>query len=382
MVDKKKGLSPDSFEGLMVVLQAIEDTIQEGHIPEGLVISADEEVRKKLEVILTDIITTQQFTLALAQGDLSQDLTVKGSTAGSLKALQSSLRHLTWQAGQIESGDLSQRVHFMGEFSDSFNTMVEHLSEEKINRTHREDDLRRVNAALAYEVAEHRKTEDALRQANRKITMLSSITRHDIKNQLLALRGFLGLSQMKTSDPELLNFMKKEERAAEAITNQIEFTKFYEDIGVKAPEWHDIFQIIQTARSQLPMPDNIDVIVDLPSVKVFADSLIEKVFYNLIENTLRHGERVSRIRFSFCETESGAEIVYEDNGVGISLENKLHLFQKGFGKNTGLGLFLSREILAITGLTIQESGEPGKGVRFVIAIPKDGYRFSGEPSLP
>ena len=199
MVDKKKGLSPDSFEGLMVVLQAIEDTIQEGHIPEGLVISADEEVRKKLEVILTDIITTQQFTLALAQGDLSQDLTVKGSTAGSLKALQSSLRHLTWQAGQIESGDLSQRVHFMGEFSDSFNTMVEHLSEEKINRTHREDDLRRVNAALAYEVAEHRKTEDALRQANRKITMLSSITRHDIKNQLLALRGFLGLSQSITS---------------------------------------------------------------------------------------------------------------------------------------------------------------------------------------
>jgi len=227
------------------------------------------------------------------------------------------------------------------------------------------------------DITERKKMEDALRQANRKITMLSSITRHDIKNQLLTLRGFLGLSQMNTNDPELLNFMNKEERAAEAISNQIEFTKFYEDLGVKAPEWLDILEIIQTTRSHLPIPDTIEVTIDLPPVKVFADSLIEKVFYNLMENTLRHGETVSRIRFSFYETARGAEVVYEDNGVGISQEDKQHLFQKGFGKNTGLGLFLSQEILAITGLTIQETGEPGKGVRFVIAVPKDGYRLSG-----
>jgi signal transduction histidine kinase len=184
---------------------------------------------------------------------------------------------------------------------------------------------------------------------------------------------------MKATDPHLLAIMKKEERAAEAISNQIEFTKFYEDIGVKAPEWQDIKEIIQTARSQLPLPDTVEFAADLPAVKVFADSLIEKVFYNLMENTLRHGERVSRIRFSFHETARGAEIVYEDNGVGISQEDKAHLFQKGFGKNTGLGLFLSREILAITGLTIQETGEPGKGVRFVIGMPRDAYQIRKDP---
>jgi signal transduction histidine kinase len=94
---------------------------------------------------------------------------------------------------------------------------------------------------------------------------------------------------------------------------------------------------------------------------VFADELIKKVFYNLMENTLRYGERVSRIRFSSLKkTAHGAEIVYVDNGVGISKEDKRHIFQKGFGKNTGPGLFLSREILAFTGLTIQKPGEPGK----------------------
>lgn len=228
------------------------------------------------------------------------------------------------------------------------------------------------------DITEHKRMQDALQQANKKIKMLSSITRHDIRNQLMALRGYLDLSQTIANDPALLDYIHKEDRAAEAISNQIEFTKYYEEIGVNAPEWQDILQLVHSVRSQLPALDPIEMMLKLPPVKVFADALIEKVFYNLMENTLRHGGRVSWIRVSFHETDSGAEIVYEDDGVGISYEDKGHLFQKGFGKNTGLGLFLTQEILAITGLTIRETGEPGKGARFVIAVPKGAYRFSGD----
>ncbi len=359
------------------VLKAVDDTFRTGRVPEDKVTLSDEEVQDRLKAILSDLAATRQFIQALAQGDLSQELPVTGRMAGCLKALQANLRHLTWQTGQIASGDLSQRIHFMGEFSDSFNAMIEHLAEDMTTRMQREDELRHVNAALAEEIAERKKVEDALRMANRKITMLSSITRHDIRNQLLALHGYLGLSLQKATDPDLLLFLEKGDRAAEAIGNQIEFTRFYENIGVNAPEWQEISLLVQSARSQLPALDRIEVINEIPPVTVYADSLIEKVFYNLLENTLRHGEHVSRIRVSFHETDHGAEIVYEDNGVGISLKDKSHLFQKGFGKNTGLGLFLSQEILAITGLTMREEGEPGKGVRFVIAVPKDGYRLSG-----
>ncbi|MCX6688670.1 MAG: ATP-binding protein, partial [Methanoregula sp.] len=66
----------------------------------------------------------------------------------------------------------------------------------------------------------------------------------------------------------------------------------------------------------------------------------------------------------------------EDDGVGITAEDKKKLFTRGFGKNTGLGLFLSREILAITGITITETGEPGKGARFEITVPKGEYQFT------
>lgn len=46
------------------------------------------------------------------------------------------------------------------------------------------------------------------------------------------------------------------------------------------------------------------------------------------------------------------------------------------GKNTGLGLFLSREILSITGITLTEAGDPGKGARFEITVPDGIYRKS------
>ena len=68
-------------------------------------------------------------------------------------------------------------------------------------------------------------------------------------------------------------------------------------------------------------------------------------------------------------------IVCEDDGIGITGEDKKHLFSRGYGKKTGLGLFLSREILAITGITITENGIPGNGARFEISVPKSVYRF-------
>ncbi|MDD1686422.1 ATP-binding protein [Methanoregula sp.] len=373
---KRRTLPPGSPDSLKDVLKAVEDTFRTEISFGDPVPLSDKEAQDQLKAILADLAATRQFAQTLARGDLYEDLPVTGRTAGCLKALQANLRHLTWQTGQIASGDLSQRVHFMGDFSDSFNTMVERLSEEKLNRAHREEELQRVNTTLADEVAERRKIEDALRRANEKISMLSSITRHDIRNQLQVLQGYLELTLHTAKDPVLLNYINREKQAAAAIAGQVEFMKYYESLGVNAPEWQDISRQAHAAITHLPIPGTTDIVIDIPPIKVFADGLIEKVFYNLLENTLRHGERVSRIRLSFHETNHGAEIVYEDNGVGISPEDKPFLFQKGFGKNTGLGLFLSQEILAITGLTIREEGVPGNGVRFVIVVPKGAYRFS------
>jgi signal transduction histidine kinase len=134
---------------------------------------------------------------------------------------------------------------------------------------------------------------------------------------------------------------------------------------------------IKSSAVELRLVD-ITIEIALSGLEVYADPLIKKVFYNLMENSLRHGGHVTRMSFSFQETDRGGVIICQDNGAGILPDDKKHLFKRGFGKHSGLGLFLSREILSITEMTIQETGEPGKGARFEILIPHEKYRVRKE----
>ena len=228
------------------------------------------------------------------------------------------------------------------------------------------------------DISDLKRIDKALRQANKQLNLLSSITRHDILNQLMALKGYLELSQRVIDNPETLSgYIKKEQQAANTIEHQITFTRDYQELGVAAPEWQNVNASIKKAVAGLLMRD-IHVDVDAKNPEIFADRLFEKVFYNLIDNALRYGgEEMKTIRFSSQESDARLTILCEDDGVGISPDEKKHLFVRGFGKNTGLGLFLSREILLITGITITENGTQGKGARFEITVPKGMWRMKG-----
>jgi len=228
--------------------------------------------------------------------------------------------------------------------------------------------------AIIRDISERKKTEEALKGALKKLNMLSSITRHDILNQITGLRTFLELSKEDLKGTKYEKYIDKEDQAAEAIQRQIEFTKYYQDIGVNTPKWQDAGAVIRDTAAQLSLP-SIDFQINIRDVEIFADPLIVKVFFNLMENSLRHGERVTQMSFSSRKSAEDLVITYCDNGTGISAEDKKKLFQRGFGKHTGLGLFLSREILAITGITITENGEPGKGVQFEMIVPNGAFRF-------
>ncbi|HVP96930.1 PAS domain-containing sensor histidine kinase [Methanoregula sp.] len=232
-----------------------------------------------------------------------------------------------------------------------------------------------VVVCTAVDITETKLAQESLTQANKKLNLLNNVTRHDILNQLSALLGFLELSRQKTTDPQLIDYLAREEQAANAIRSQILFTRDYQNIGVHSPQWHNVPETVSLALASIDL-HSILVDMRIPAVEIYADPLLEKVFYNLIENSIRHGERVSRIDFSCRESGTGIILRYHDNGVGVSPDDKDRLFQKGFGKNTGLGLFLSQEILSITGLTITEKGEPGKGACFEIAVPREAYRFT------
>jgi PAS domain S-box-containing protein len=228
---------------------------------------------------------------------------------------------------------------------------------------------------ITRDISERKLSEEALRLANRKLKLLSGITRHDINNQVTVLQSYIALLDMKQSDPSYKKYLLEAETAAQRISAMIRFTKEYELIGVNAPVWQECRKLIETAAKQARL-GNVTVKNDIPAkTELFADPLIVKVFYNLMDNAVQHGGTITTMRFSAQESGADHLIVCEDDGYGIPADVKEKIFDRGFGKNTGLGLFLSREILSITGIRIRETGEPGKGARFEIIVPQGSFRL-------
>ncbi|MDD1693124.1 MAG: PAS domain S-box protein [Methanoregula sp.] len=224
----------------------------------------------------------------------------------------------------------------------------------------------------ARDITEMKQFQNAIRESNRKLNLLSSITRHDVANQLTVVQGYTQLAALRKSDPVTSDFLVKIASAVDMIQHQIEFTRTYQDMGVEAPSWFRVADIIRDAK-----PAELALDCTCNSCEIFADPMVGKVFYNLFDNAVRYGGKVTTIT-ARCEIRGNEMIItFADDGVGIPINEKQKIFDKGFGKHTGFGLFLAREILAITGISIHETGTHGKGAQFEIAVPKGTYRSAG-----
>jgi PAS domain S-box-containing protein len=242
----------------------------------------------------------------------------------------------------------------------------------------RTEELLKANEELKGEIQERKRFETAIQLANRKLNTLSSITRHDILNQITAIVMYLSLTEELVADPEVIANLKKIEQITQLIQTQIRFTRDYQDIGAGAPQWQDVPIVITASIADLDL-EGIRVETDLDTIQIYADLLLGKVFYNLIENSIRHGEKVTTIRFTYTETDTGILILCEDDGVGVPAMAKERIFKREYYRNTGYGLFLAEEILSITGISVHETGEPGRGARFEISVPKGAFRFGQKP---
>jgi PAS domain S-box-containing protein len=231
--------------------------------------------------------------------------------------------------------------------------------------------------ASAHDVTDRKMTGDAYQLANRKLHLMSSVTRHDILNQLMVLRSYLEMGEEMAKDPELRGFIGKERAAAEAIQRLIGFTRDYQEIGVHAPLWQRVRDILVRVRSMVDV-HSVALEEDVGDLEVFADPLLEKVFYNLIDNAVRHGITLTWIRFSTRRDGHDLVITCEDNGIGVLPQDRERIFKHGAGKNMGFGLFLVQEILSINGISIRENGTSGAGARFEIRVPPGSYRVGGD----
>ena len=176
-------------------------------------------------------------------------------------------------------------------------------------------------------------------------------------------------------DSQVIGFLQKEEEILKVIHQQLAYTKEYQEMGVQPPQWIAIRDTLQNVRFNVSLKQ-IQLTVDIDDVEIFCDPVIKKVFVHLVENSISHGQTVTKIHVSYHETDDGLTIIYEDDGIGIAPEKKKDLFTKSYGKTTGFDLFFVHDILEISDMGIRETGEPGKGARFEITVPKGEYRFN------
>lgn len=213
--------------------------------------------------------------------------------------------------------------------------------------------------------------EESLIKSNNQLTSMSGVIRHDIMNLIMAILGYAEIAREDTNDPGIIGYFKKIETITREIQAHLIFTRQYETIGVNKPRWINPSDLT----SHLAIPPPVSGNFELENVEIYINPMFETVLLNLLTNSLHHGQKITRI--SFTSHRFGEDLIFtwEDDGIGVPSSDKERIFKRGYGKDTGLGLFLVREILSRTNIEITETGTPGSGACFQMIVPAGYWRI-------
>ena len=247
-----------------------------------------------------------------------------------------------------------------------------------ISLIHDEDNAITGTLRSGEDITERKLAENTLQRVNQKLNVLSQLTRKDLTSQIFILSSYLELAKNQLSgQDEVIETIEQGVEAVRLINETVEYSKDYQDMGAKPPTWQNVKMALLFGLSHISISE-IRHSLETENLEIFADPLLEKVCQRLFENSAKHGDHVTRIRVWHMVAPEGVTIIFEDDGIGIPREKKEQIFLRGdvAASASMRSLIFVREILDITGITILENGEPGKGVRFELKVPNGAYRFS------
>jgi PAS domain S-box-containing protein len=244
----------------------------------------------------------------------------------------------------------------------------------EINATVFPEEGGEVILTLCRDISDRKRTNVALQQARNKLNLLNAVTFQDIQTAAFSLSAYQELVNTVITDPKAKSYLTKQELFLKKMVDTLDFAKNYQEMGIHPPRWQDVRQVFLYAISHLDFL-HIKQDIRFENLEIFADPLFEKALFNVMANVIHHGVRATMVTLRCDERPDHLILFIEDNGVGIPAEEKNMIFDRGYGKGTGLGLFLVREVLSITGMTIKETGITGQGLRLEISVPKGMFRF-------
>jgi len=210
---------------------------------------------------------------------------------------------------------------------------------------------------------------------NLKMDLLFSLTRHDILDNLSVIMNHLERAQLINTHDEMQTFFAKTLGSISSIRNQISAMRALQDTGLVSPTWQPVQDVLDDALALLPR-HHVTIEQDLEGIEIFADPLLPRVFSMLLENSFKSGgPSLSFIRLSAHVSGDTLHIIYQDDSMGVPEADKEAIFDVAYNATTLRGLFLIRELLGYTGITLREMGVYGKGTIFDIEVPAGRFRI-------
>jgi PAS domain S-box-containing protein len=218
--------------------------------------------------------------------------------------------------------------------------------------------------------------ERALKVANDKLKLLSRISHDHLRSTIDQMVLTVKNADEHCSDTVARGFFNQMRALSLLLTRQLFLTESYKNLGNSPPAWLGVQQILESA-NLAPTTISVSVRFWTERLEIYADPLFKDVLIHLAENAISHGIKIKNLIVTYHETHEGLDLILEDDGIGIPADKKQRIFEYDEGGHAGIGLFICREILGVTGMTIAETGTEGNGARFVIHVPTDGYRIEG-----
>jgi signal transduction histidine kinase len=227
--------------------------------------------------------------------------------------------------------------------------------------------------------------EHALQTANQKLNLLSRFSSDHLHRSVDLIIETVDEADQHCRDSGLCGYIDRIRVIAWNVARELFLAESYKDLGASPPVWLSPQRMLESAR--LPSDTgSVSIRLWIERLEIYADMLFSDVLIHLVENALRHGSTVKNITVTYHESPEGLDLIIEDDGVGIPDGKKKQIFEYDAGGHAGIGLFICRQIVEVTGMTIQEIGTGGNGARFVIHVPRGGYRIEGTseeaPPLP
>lgn len=252
-----------------------------------------------------------------------------------------------------------------------------------------------VTVAIIENIEKKKKTEDALEQKNRELTQINQelehfayVASHDLQEPLRTITSFIQILDKRyihKLDEDAQQFMgfvvEGAKRMQTLIHDLLEYSRINRfNTGYEKIDLNEIFNTInRVLKDKIESHDALVLSENLPTV--YGNRLqLTQVFQNLVDNAIKFKakKRKPEIIISVNDLSDKWELIFKDNGIGISQEyfqrifvifQRLHTHEEYTG--TGIGLAICKKIIERHGGEIWVDSKPGKGTAFHLSIAKN-----------